>query len=153
MKRRYPPLLERFHAAILVTPGCWWWEGTRTARGYGQLKDGHTQVLAHRLSYRHYVGEIPEGLILRHRCNNSLCVNPDHLIPGTHAENKRDSVLAGTAADKGIKNPAAKLTEEQVHEIRRLYSEHVPAKELAERFGMSHAAVWAVATRRSWRHL
>lgn len=71
--------------------GCWEWTGYRVAQGYGRFSTGAGKCYwAHRYSWEVYFGEIPEGRIVRHRCNNKACVNPGHLVLGTHEENMRD---------------------------------------------------------------
>lgn len=65
--------------------GCWLWTGATNGVGYGRL--GRQYV--HRLSYTHFVGEIPDGLQLDHLCRVPLCCNPDHLEPVTIGENVR----------------------------------------------------------------
>lgn len=49
-----------------------------------------TTIGAHRVSYEHFIGPIPAGAIIRHFCDNPLCINPTHLEPGTQADNMRD---------------------------------------------------------------
>lgn len=75
-----PDVLARFMAKVEVRgDGCWQWTGSHNKGGYGNLKvAGQTQI-AHRLSYEHFVGEIPEGKQLDHLCRNRACVNPAHL--------------------------------------------------------------------------
>jgi len=73
--------------------GCWLWDGSPSTAGYGTTQvDGKT-VSAHRASYTAFFGEIPKGKVVRHRCDTKLCVNPDHLLAGTHADNAADSML------------------------------------------------------------
>lgn len=67
--------------------GCWTWVGCTTDDGYGRFKLGNSAVGAHRVSYQHFVGPIPEGLQLDHLCRNRCCVNPTHLEPVTVREN------------------------------------------------------------------
>lgn len=83
------PVRERFDASYTVDArGCWIWSGPTNSRGYGRIYvDG--PVAAHRWSYEHFVGEIPDGLVLDHLCRVTLCVRPDHLEPVTQAENIR----------------------------------------------------------------
>jgi hypothetical protein len=69
--------------------GCWTWTGGRSGYRYGGIVVSGRQVKAHRLSYELHVGPIPAGLTLDHLCRNTLCVNPAHLEPVTHAENVR----------------------------------------------------------------
>ena len=66
--------------------GCWLWGGQINDHGYGLFRAGRV-YRAHRWSYEHLVGPIPEGLVLDHLCRVRNCVNPDHLEPVTHREN------------------------------------------------------------------
>lgn len=70
-----------------LADGCWDWTGAKNTNGYGRIQvDGKT-AYAHRASYEHYVGPIPDGLHLDHLCRNRSCVNPAHLEPVTCREN------------------------------------------------------------------
>jgi|1185.fasta_scaffold02358_2 hypothetical protein len=83
--------------------GCWNWQGTRRRKGYGQISAEGRVVSTHRLAYRLAHGEIPDGMVVRHRCDNPPCINPDHLEVGTHADNSRDMVERGRMVNcKGV---------------------------------------------------
>ncbi|WP_083195220.1 HNH endonuclease signature motif containing protein [Pararhodobacter sp. CCB-MM2] len=81
---------------------CWPWTGS-TAKGYGQLWVGKTNVRAHRLAYEIANGPVPVDLMVRHKCDNPLCCNPAHLEVGTHEENMRDKAVRGRAYRGGPK--------------------------------------------------
>lgn len=78
--------------------GCWEWDGKRNDNNYGLFsakRFGYENARAHRAMYECFVEPIPDDLQLRHKCDNPPCVNPDHLIPGTAADNSRDMVERG----------------------------------------------------------
>lgn len=82
--------LERFEEKYVVNDetGCWEWTAVKNGpAGYGRFTFEGKKVLAHRWSYEHFVGEIPEGLVIDHICRVRHCVNPDHLRPATTKEN------------------------------------------------------------------
>lgn len=138
---------------------CWSWLGYRSRHGYGQLglgrrKDG--TMLAHRYSWQLVNGEIPDGMSVRHACDHPPCVNPAHLLIGSPADNAADAVSRGR--NKGLlpgeKHPGAILTEEQVRAIRaERASRGTTYPLLADRYGVSPAAIVAIVHRRSWKHV
>lgn len=88
-------LEDRFWANVTKVPdGCWNWTAS-TRNGYGVIGVHNRHEYAHRMAYMTFVGEIADGLVVRHRCDNRLCVRPDHLELGTHADNSRDMVERG----------------------------------------------------------
>ena len=87
---RMPLHLRLMGRVTFGATDCWHWMGVRTGVGYGRMTyEGRSQV-AHRLSYRAFVGEIPEGLSVLHRCDNRACINPEHLWLGTRSDNMKD---------------------------------------------------------------
>lgn len=70
--------------------GCINYLGSVRADGYGQMKIGGENIAAHRFFYIKYKGPITDGLLVLHRCNNKVCINPEHLYLGTYKQNLRD---------------------------------------------------------------
>lgn len=89
------PLKERlsFIGWSETDSGCWEWAGCRSANGYGKMAYGDgTTTGTHRVSFEVHHGPIPDGMFVRHKCDNPPCINPDHLEIGTPAQNSRDMV-------------------------------------------------------------
>jgi hypothetical protein len=84
---------ERFWARVSKGDGCWEWQGSVGSHGYGQLSSSppnKRMLTTHRLSWELHHGEVPDGLMVLHHCDNKQCVRPDHLYVGTHSDNLRD---------------------------------------------------------------
>jgi len=93
--------IQAFFEKVVKRNDCWIWTGaTQQAKDkkliYGRVWNGSTTELAHRFSYRVFVGEIPSGLTVDHQCGNTFCVNPKHLKAMTLKENilKGDGLTA-----------------------------------------------------------
>lgn len=86
---------RHFWPKVRKSDGCWEWTGATNGVGYGQLNVKGKRWSAHRISYEIHIGAIPQGLLVRHRCDNRPCVRPDHLELGTHVDNARDMVERG----------------------------------------------------------
>ena len=79
----------------ILDNGCWMWTGATVNSGYGKLKRGPVYWLVHRYVYTQVKGEIHPNHVVRHTCNEKLCVNPDHLITGTYQDNLFDQIENG----------------------------------------------------------
>ena len=108
MPRAIKSLAERFHEKFIVNEGsgCWEWQASRNKKGYGTICDENGRkgrsLLAHRASYEMFIGPIPAGLFVMHKCDNPRCVNPYHLKTGTAQENSTD--MTDKSRQKGLKH-------------------------------------------------
>jgi hypothetical protein len=136
---------------------CWEWTGGKT-KGYGMFRiPGPARImrLAHRISFALFHGISLDDLprIIRHECDNPGCVNPHHLIGGTHQENTNDMFDRGRQHDrKGERNGSAKLTEEDVLKIRLQLNEGQSANSIAKEFGVSHTLINGIKKGTLWKH-
>lgn len=135
--------------------GCHPWRG-RTVEGtlvYGILSVAGRATLAHRFGYEMHHGPIPDGLQVRHTCDNPLCQNPKHMLIGTSAQNHADMVERGRST-YGERNPRAKFTEAQVLEIRRNYAANPETHAaIARRHGVHGPAITRILNRKRWTHI
>lgn len=147
------PVLQRFEKLFAKgTPtDCWEWQSTKNQGGYGRLRvDGRLQV-AHRVSYRLYVGELSEDICVLHKCDNPGCVNPSHLFLGTQSDNMIDCSRKGRMVrPKGEDNHQSKLTKKAVLEIR---ASQEPAKIAALKFGITPEHIRRVRNYEFWKEV
>lgn len=137
---------------------CWLWTAFTNPSGYGMIRNGRMMALAHRVAWALANGPIPDGKHVLHRCDVPRCVNPSHLYIGTNADNMADKVSRGRSSyprpDRlGEKHPLAKLSAEQVEEIRRLPFTYGSGRELAKRFGVTPSNITHIRQRKLWKHI
>lgn len=135
---------------IVPTDSCIEWTGAYHKNGYGvvslnrtlakELGLGRVQFV-HRASYIQNVGPIPDGLVVRHKCDNKACFNPAHLEVGTHYDNACDAVERGLSKRK--------LTDTEAAFIRGSSESN---RKLAQRFGVSSTTVFHIKKGNKWRN-
>ena len=121
---------------------CWNWNASTARGGYGQFNtsvlDGRRWYRAHRFSYEAHKGSIPEGLVVRHLCDNPACVNPDHLETGTQADNIADRDRRGRGCYCGNRRIDLKID----------FAEVIASDEsdlaIARRLGCSRGHIWKI---------
>lgn len=138
---------------------CWIWTGFRQKRPGGELSYGSISIdgraiLAHRFSWLVAHGSLPP--VVCHRCDNVACVRPDHLFGGTQADNLADMRAKGrhyiNKFKPGADHPQAKMTAEQVAEIRKLRADTgMSCAKIGQRFGLDGSTVHDIVTGRSWK--
>jgi len=118
---------------------CWEWTGTIHPTGYGQLLTNWSpDRYAHRTAYLLFTGDIPDGRLIRHRCDNRRCVNPEHLELGTKADNNRD------ARERNPKASGRKLQDADLPAIADRMKAGELLKDIAIELGMN----WKCVSRR-----
>ena len=124
-------------------------------------KDGHIRIrsstsqerwLLHRLIYKECFGEIPDGLVVRHKCDTPKCINPEHLELGTPLDNVRDRVKRGRSA-VGERHSRAKLKENEVKQIRYMFDKGYYGTHIAELYGISSGVAYGIRDKKYWRHV
>jgi hypothetical protein len=119
---------------------CWPWRGPVDSSGYGAVSAPYSRTnprritkRAHRVSYEMAHGPIPDGLVIRHKCDNPVCVSPYHLEVGTYADNARDHTLRG--------KPHQRVSANQIIEMRIRYTRGESIVWIASKMGLSYQTV------------
>ena len=152
----------RFYARTLLPNenGCMIWVGSKIVSGYGQLckyREKPRSILAHRFSYQLHHTDFNRKLCVLHRCDTPSCVAPEHLFLGTPMDNSNDKISKGRANNcnprPGQENPASKLNDDDVREIKRLLSDGAKGIPLAKKFGVTRQTISAIKHNRRWSHV
>ena len=143
--------------------GCWIFMGALNEAGYGIVGTGgrgEPNDRAHRITYRHFRGDIPNGMLVCHACDTPACCNPDHLFLGTHKDNTRDMINKKRNSPPprnphvvGSVHPLAKLNEEQVVEIRSLYDRGWTQQVLANKYGVARQTISKIVNHKRFKHV
>lgn len=149
------PMIDRIIALLKVNTenGCHEYQGSRCRQGYGYISDefGKTKK-AHREIFKHFNGEITDGLIVRHACDNPKCCNPEHLILGTHKDNAMDAKIRGRNA-RGSKNWYSKLTEKDVYSIKKMLKVGGKPSVIAKIFNITRGNINKIRSGMAWSFL
>lgn len=138
--------LRRFETKFIKTDqGCWYWAGALDQRGYGFLKYKCKRIRAHRFSWTIYKDEIPEGMLVLHKCNNKRCVNPEHLYIGDDSDNLQDAL-----ACKDRRGQA--LSGDDVRNIRRMLRDEIKGKLIAWIYQVTPSNVSCIKNNKIWEH-
>ncbi len=147
---------------------CWPFQGDRDSGGYGRVKINKRKAAAHRIAWGFANGEIPEGMFVCHHCDNPPCCNPAHLFIGTALDNHNDAIGKGRRPPRssnrsrkstgrgkafGERSGHAKLTEQDVREIRVAVGTGSTYSVLAGRFSVDKTTIRSVITGRTWKHV
>lgn len=119
--------------------------------GYGALMHLRKWCLAHRVAWELERGPIPPGLSVLHHCDNRACVNVAHLFLGTQADNVHDAKSKGRLRGvRGAANYRAKLTADDVREIRERAGRGVVQRVLADDYGVSPKQISVIVSGKQW---
>jgi hypothetical protein len=142
----------RFLKNVTQVGECLEWTGTLNTYGYGQIAGPAPRkqiVLTHVYAWVRAGRKLPNGGVIRHRCDNPVCVRIEHLIPGTQQNNVDDTWA------RGRENPRGRtLNVEDAREIRRRRNENGESyKTLAAEYGVGFTAIARVCTERTWKEV
>ena len=136
--------------------GCWLWTGPK--RKYEGIERGcivlgsHTpkarRFIAPRVAYLLWVGPIPEGKNICHKCDRTLCIRPEHLFPGTQKQNMEDAAAKGRIKNGWKHGAHRKITDAQIAEIRQRRLAGESGIKIAKEFGLCHTQVYRIALKR-----
>lgn len=133
--------------------GCMLWSGSQTVDGYGQFRLRRRLQRAARIALHHAIGPGPtDRHQAAHSCRNRHCVAPAHLRWATVTENLHDRDSDGTS-NQGSRHGMAKITEDDVREIRRRRAAGETGRAVAAAYGVSPAQITAITNRTAWRHV
>ena len=158
----YKKYIYEFWNRVIKTNNCWMWNGSRlNSKNKNNLVYGIFQIykngiqksyMAHRISWFLKNGDIPDNLMVCHKCDNPLCVNPDHLFLGTNIDNMKDMVSKRRSAS-GDKNGRRKLNEEKIKEIIKRYRTGEYSTSLGREYGVSSGTICSVAEGKTWKNI
>jgi hypothetical protein len=131
--------------------GCIEWTGACDEDGYGKFTKKGWPDRAHKAAYIVAHGDIPEGQIVRHTCDNPPCINPQHLVAGTFADNAADRVQRERFNRESNRFNRVRLSMDLAREIRVKHSQGVSRCALAAEYGVGADQISRVIHHNNWK--
>lgn len=128
---------------------CWIWTGTKSHHGHGVARYKYKRLGAHRASWEVFMGPIPLGGFVCHKCDVPACVNPDHLYIGDAKTNNKD-MWERALMPIGERNKNSKLKEWQIPLIRNDCRKH---RDIAKDYGVTHRIIGLIKRGEAWKHV
>jgi hypothetical protein len=167
--RKLPQLsdndIKRFWKYVNKEPGqgssgdCWEWQAYRLKDGYAQIGVQGRSYYVHRIAYLIQYGVDPGAQLVCHTCDNRACCRGDHFFLGDDRSNLQDCFSKGRwrapvfQRPRGIDNWKTTLTEQDVRDIRAARLAGVSGVALARKYGVYHATIYGICSRRTWKHI
>lgn len=151
MAKQNLSLIDRFMQYVTYEPnsGCWLWTGYVNPKGYGRINIKRRLVLTHRFLFEREYGPVPDGLMLRHKCDVKCCVNPDHLELGTNRDNVDDCLRR----DGSGKKLNLKIVREIKRELYETDSHYGQNARLSEKYGIHSTGISSIKFGVKWAHV
>lgn len=138
---------------IIDNNGCWNFTGSINQQGYGRIKLKKQEYLAHRLMAHLTIRPLSsESQVVAHKCDNPTCINPEHLFITTATGNMADRDAKGRMS-RGDTHPNAKLTTNNILDIRALYESGISQAEISKKFNICQPSVYNIVHRKTWKHV
>lgn len=151
---------------VVLENECWQMTSSLNRLGYASFWYNGSPRPAHRISYELFIGTIPQGMHVLHKCDNPSCVNPEHLFIGTHSDNMIDKKAKGRVVShygedhwsrskpesvrRGSRHPNSILTDSDVLFIRQSTEQ---TSVLCKKFGVERSTIKKIRSGASWKHL
>lgn len=150
---RWPDVKTRFYQKFKKTNSCWIWTGMMN-KDYGSFWFNNKigAIIASRASWLIHIGDIPNGKVICHKCDNPSCVNPDHLFLGSYLDNNRDKIKK-SRDKRGSKISNSKLNETDIPKIRKMREKGLTYREISEIFGVCQYTIYSIIKGWTWDHV
>lgn len=150
----YGEWVNRFHSYYKKNNknGCWEWQRAKAKSfGHGLYSRNQKTIMAHRASWEIHCGKIPDKKCVLHKCDNPICVNPNHLFLGSRAENVSDMV--SKKRNSWAKGEAHGKTRLSGSDVSKIYLSSMTAKDLSKRYKIGETTVYDIKKGKTWAHV